>query len=144
MKKLRLRERARPASLILALAVLSTLSVLTGCTRAQAPPEADAGSAHTYSLRGVLRQIPPPGQAGVPLLIQHEAIDDYVNVSGNVAPMASMTMPFSIAEGIDLGDLAVSDKVAFELRVDWQADAAMLITSIEKLPAETVLDFGDD
>lgn len=132
--------------LTLALALLPAVVVLSGCQRREDPATegTQASTAHTYSVRGVVRQLPQAGQAGVPFLIQHEAIEDYISVSGKSAPMAAMTMPFMAADGVDLDGLAAGDKVAFELRVDWQASAAMLITSLEKLPPQTVLDLASN
>lgn len=132
--------------LTLTLALMPAVAGLSGCQRQEGPAaeETQASTAHTYSVRGVVRQLPQAGQAGVPFLIQHEAIDDYISVSGKPAPMAAMTMPFMAADGVDLDGLAAGDKVAFELRVDWQASAAMLITSIEELPPQTALDLASN
>ena len=141
MKLQRPGINAAPLSLILALAALPLLSTLQGCGRAEPPAASDTTTARSYTIRGIIRQLPAPDQAGVPLLIHHEAIADYVNASGNAAPMDAMTMPFSTDAGLDMAGLAAGDKVVFELRVDWNADAAMLITSIEKLPRDTVLEF---
>ena len=146
MRIRRLRPQGLLHGLTLTLALLPAVTVLPGCQHQEDPASeaTQAATAHTYSVRGVVRQLPQAGQAGVPFLIQPEASDDYISVSGKPAPMAAMTMPFMAADGVDLEALAVGDKIAFELRVDWQASAAMLISSIEKLPPETVLDLPGD
>jgi hypothetical protein len=54
--------------------------------------------------------------------------------------MDSMSMPFSIAEGVSLNGLAVGDKVSFRVEADAKTDSER-VTKLEKLPADTVLKF---
>lgn len=124
-------------------ALLATLTValvpLVGCGPT-ADETGDAGpTVYTYSVRGIIQSLPDPETGAGRLRIRHEAIPDLVGQSGEVEGMAAMTMPFPVAEETDLASLAVGDVVRFELRVDWQAGRPVVVTSIEKLPAETEL-----
>jgi Cu/Ag efflux protein CusF len=82
-------------------------------------------------LRGVIEKLPTADKPRT-LMIRHEATKN----------MGAMTMAFTVAEGVPLTGLAVGDKVAFreELNLTARTD---LVTKIEKLPADTTLNFGD-
>lgn len=104
----------------------------------------------TYTgIRGEITQLPDPGVPGSELKIHHEQIRDFktkdgtVNVSSRgVAGMMSMTMPFPVGEGVSLDGLSVGDKVSFDFVVNWGNDRpAWEVTRIEKLPADTVIDY---
>ena len=141
MKKQRvfsLSAHAAPALLLTAL--------LAGCGATSEPESVDtqALEARTYSVHGVIKQLPDPDQAGVPLLVRHEAIPNFLNVYGQEAPMDAMTMPFTVSQEVSLEQFAVGDPIAFELEVDWNSSPALAITAIEKLPPETVLNLADD
>jgi Cu/Ag efflux protein CusF len=97
-------------------------------------------TATILEVRGVVRQL--PRQASAPLLIEHEAIPEFIDFNGNPAPMEAMTMPFEITDQALLAGLEVGDPVAFVLEIDWERSPAIVISSIEKLPAGTVLDLG--
>ena len=100
---------------------------------------AGAAGVHSYLVRGVIRSLPDPETGAGRLLIRHEAIPELVGAGGEVEGMAAMTMPFPVADGLDLTGLAVGDVVGFELRVDWEAARAVAVTANEKLPADTEL-----
>ena len=74
--------------------------------------------------------------------IHHEAIPDFVDYRGEKAGMMAMVMPFGLADGLDLGDIAVGDKVEFTLAVDWDRKPSGYLTRIRKLPADTTLSLG--
>jgi hypothetical protein len=93
----------------------------------------------TYRVRGVLDSLPDPASGAGQLRVRHEAIPDLVGVSGEVEGMAAMTMPFPVAEEVDLAGFAVGDVVRFDLTVDWEASRPVAVTAIEKLPAGTEL-----
>jgi Cu/Ag efflux protein CusF len=130
------------STLTLAVVTLSAVAAMQGCARNEIPAAAE--SARTYTVRGTIRQLPDPEQAGVPLLIHHEAIDGFLDFYGEEGAMDSMTMPFAVAEGVTLDGFAVGDPIVFELKVDWQSAPAMALTAIDKLPAQTVLDLRDE
>src|SRR5690606_37840388 len=56
----------------------------------------------TYEVRGEVERLPDPNDAGTDFIVHHEAIDDFVNQHGEVSGMHSMSMPFILAEGVDL------------------------------------------
>lgn len=94
----------------------------------------------TYEVRGQVTRLPEPGREA--LSIRHEAIPDFVDMDGKVVSMDSMAMPFPLASGLDLADIESGDKVRFTLEVEWEDDdLPYRITEIEKLPADTALDW---
>lgn len=118
-------------------ALLFVALYLAGCAgEAPAPPP------RSYEVRGMVRQVPEAGRPGSQLLIHHEAIPGFVDAEGGSVLMKAMTMPFPVAEPGLAAGLAPGDKVLFELVVDWEASPPMAIKRVEKLPAETVLDFS--
>ena len=101
-------------------------------------------------IRGEITAIPDPSVPNSELMIRHEQIRDFktkdgtinVNAKG-IAGMASMTMPFPQGEGVSLDGLSIGDKVEFDFTVNWGGGSApaWFITRIEKLPADTKLDY---
>jgi Cu/Ag efflux protein CusF len=96
---------------------------------------------HTYDVRGVVRQLPRPAAPQPEIWIRHESISGFVDISGEVKGMDAMTMPFFPAQELSLDGIAVGDKITFKLEVDWQATPPAQLTAIEKLAAETVLEW---
>jgi Cu/Ag efflux protein CusF len=82
------------------------------------------------AMRGVIEKM-PTAEAPRKLVIRHEATKD----------MGPMTMPFVVAEGVSLTGLAWGDKIAFRHELNLTAGTE-LVTQIEKLPADTVLNLG--
>ena len=121
-------------------AVVIAIGTLGACSDTSPEPEIAevASSAQVLTVRGVVRQLPAPG--GVPFLVEHEAIPGFVDINGDPAPMDSMTMPFELADGSLLGDIAEGEKVVFDLEVDWNASPAIAVTRIERLAADTALE----
>lgn len=120
------------------LALLSTASVLAACggPRDAAPVAPDA----TYRVRGELTRVTEPERREV--WIRHEAIPDFRSETGELVGMASMTMPFPLAQGVSIDGLAVGDRVEFTFEVRWQSTREpMAVTAIDKLPAGTRLEF---
>jgi Cu/Ag efflux protein CusF len=97
-------------------------------------------TATVLQIRGVVRQL--PRRASAPLLIEHEAISEFIDFNGNRAPMEAMTMPFEITDEALLAGLEVGDPVVFLLEIDWEESPSIVISSIEKLPAGTDLDLA--
>ena len=85
-------------------------------------------------MRGVVRQIRQVGDGKTQLSILHEAIPDFVGINGDVVGMKSMTMPFTVADSVDLTDIEPGSRVQIELSVDWNRSEPGLILSIEFLP----------
>lgn len=94
-----------------------------------------------YDVRGVVRQIRQVGDGKTQLSILHEAIPDFVGINGDVVGMKSMTMPFTVADSVDLTDIEPGSRVQIELSVDWNRSEPALILSIELLPEDAALSF---
>ena len=90
-----------------------------------------------YSVRGEVVDLPAPERPQTWIAIRHEAIPDFVGITGEPDPMSAMTMRFPVAEGVDIGGLAVGDPLAFELQVDWGADDPAVVLAIEPSDADT-------
>jgi Cu/Ag efflux protein CusF len=118
--------------------------VAAGCSPAGAPATGDAGTAatesesqaagpHSYTVRGLVRQIPAEGNPGQQLLILHEPILDWVNEDGYETGMPSMTMPFPPADDVDLSDIEPGDTVEFTFRVDFENAPRLQLTAIREI-----------
>jgi hypothetical protein len=94
-----------------------------------------------YTVRGVVRQIRPAIDGKTQLSILHEAIPDFVGINGDVVGMKSMTMPFAVADHIDLGPYGPGSRVEIQLSVDWDRVEPGLIMAIEPLPDDVLLSF---
>jgi hypothetical protein len=130
--------------------VLSALALSAACgapapdTEAENPTDSTEPSGDSYTVRGLVEEVPEAGHAEARLRIRHEAIPDFKGMDGEVWPggMESMTMSFAVADGVSLEGISAGDKVEFLLVVDWAKKPTQWITRIAELPAETVLDFG--
>ena len=103
----------------------------------------DARSApgRTYTVRGLIRQLPAAGRPGSELLIHHEPIPDFVDAKGRTVGMDAMSMPFPVSDPTLLDGLAVGDRVELDLHVAWDGSPPVAIERIERLPEGTRLDF---
>lgn len=126
-------RRAGLAALALGLAALA---LIASCSR--------PSQGHDYAVRGVVRQLPAPGDPAGGFFLHHEAIAGFVGRDGQASGMDSMTMPFELAQGVSLDGLAVGDPVEIRLHVDWAADLPVAVTAIRELPAATELELGAD
>lgn len=129
------------------LLALLALSLLVSCSKKE--DGGDVGGAgdkavepdHSYKSRGIVRAV-TLDKDETTLSIHHEAFPEWVNRSGQKVPMMSMTMEFVAAPSLDLGGVAVGDKIAFALDVYYADTPRLEITSIEKLPADTELEIS--
>jgi len=103
---------------------------------------AEASRVRRYDVRGQVVRLPDPADPLSDLVIRHEAIPEFEGIDGAKVGMSSMAMPFPLGTGASLEGIGPGDKVAFTLEVDWQADPAYRITRIEKIAAETELEFA--
>ena len=133
-----MRRRIMTGS-VAGLVAAGALLVACGTDEPPAGEGPGAAGALTYQVRGIVKSLPDPETGAGRLRIRHEAIPDLVGASGEVEGMAAMTMPFPVADEVDLAGFAVGDVVRFELRVDWQADRPVAVTAMEKLPADIEL-----
>ncbi|MEZ6241461.1 MAG: copper-binding protein [Phycisphaerales bacterium] len=134
---------------------VALIVVASGCERT--PPEASPPPAttsasktptETYEVRGEVVSLPDEGKPLSELRIRHEHIPEFINFAGEnpvnaagVRGMASMTMPFPVDPGVLPEGLAAGNKILFTLAVD-RDSKSFWVSKIEKLPADTELDFG--
>lgn len=111
------------------------------CTGEPQPPT-EAPEPKTYTVRGVVRQVRELPDGRSQLSVHHEEIADFVSINGEVIGMKSMTMPFSVAESVDLTGVQAGSKISFALSVDWSRTEPALIESLEILTEEAVLELG--
>ena len=123
-----------------AMAIMLMLAA-TGCAEESARPVERVIDA-TYTVRGVVVELPSDQVRGSELRIQHEAISGLVGPDGDVIGMPAMTMSFKVADGLSLDGLAVGDGVEFDMEVWWKPTTGYQITAIKKLPAEMELESG--
>jgi hypothetical protein len=131
------RRLAATAALI---TLLGTLTLLTACKPSQGVRGART-TGRTYTIRGQVVSLPDPAQPGSGLVLQHEAVDDFVGRDGKTVGMDPMSMPFPVAQGVSLAGIAPADVVEFDLNVDWQAETPVAVTRVRKLPPGTKLVF---
>jgi Cu/Ag efflux protein CusF len=105
--------------------------------------ESSKSTVHTYTIRGLVEAVPVADKPGVGLIIHHEPIPGFVDMSGKVVGMESMTMGFLPAKSLSLAAIKPGDKVEFEFSVDWSNNRNH-ITKITVLPADTKLNFGGE
>ena len=100
-----------------------------------------AAPSASYTIRGEVVSLPEKGKPNTELMVKHQAIDDFKNKDGKVVGMSAMTMEFPPERGVDVTILAVGDKVELEFSVWWSQSPPWLATKINKLPADTKLEF---
>jgi len=115
-------------------AALALAAVLAACR--QRTPEARA-EPRRYSVRAEILRLPDARRFSE-MVVRHEAIDDFVDETGQVVGMDAMEMSFPVTAPLSARGLAVGDKVALRFTVDFQK-ASLAIEQIEKLPANTAL-----
>ncbi len=119
------------------------LFALLSSACAPEPQEAEPATEpdQVYTVRGEIAGVPQgPGELRQ-LRVRHESVPDFVDSQGEVVGMASMTMPFPVAESVDVDDLEPGDKVEMTFEVRWSGDRPLRVVEVEELPADTVLDF---
>lgn len=132
---------ARP---VLVLICLWAVLVLPGCGKGGG----SAGSAvasdsyeNVYTVRAEVIQV-PDGSPGGQFMARHETIPDYVSANGSVG-MHAMVMPFTIVDPAVLKDISVGDIVEITFGETHRPRVSQGVIAIKKLPADTVLDFGE-
>lgn len=119
----------------------AALLIVVSCG-GSAEPVGESPAPTSYDVRGVVRQVRDLGEGHTQLSIYHEAIPEFVSITGDVIGMKSMTMPFTVADHVDLVNIEAGAKIRFELVVDWSRPDPGLIESVELLAEDTNLDLG--
>lgn len=118
--------------LLLFVSAALLLVVLVGC-------DGDPGFQYTYTTRGIVINL-PGDMAYEELMVHHEAIPDYVSLSGSIG-MDSMTMPFPLKDISLLDGISIGDKIEITYGETLEPKFKSGVISITKLPAETELNF---
>lgn len=114
------------------------LVALAAC--APTPDEPSSDDARTYRVRAEIRRLPVEGRPSPELTVRHEAIDGFIDPSGAVVGMDSMTMPFPLADEDLAAGYSPGDLVEMTIEVDWEAQPAVVVTALEPLPPGTELE----
>ena len=121
-------------------ALAALLTLLAACGDDGAARKA-APAPDVYRTQGVVEKLPQPGGPDHAIYIRHAAIPEYRDETGAVVGMGTMTMPFPLARGVSIADLAPGDPVAFTFAVTWKPRSGYEITEIRELPASTIIEF---
>ncbi len=123
---------------------LAVLALALGACGGDADDTTAIGAvpAAVYQVRGEVESLPEPDRPMDWIALRHEAIPDFIGITGDPDPMPAMTMRFPVAEGVDLSSVSAGDKVAFDLEIDWAAGDPARVLAVTPLPAEAELDFG--
>jgi Cu/Ag efflux protein CusF len=93
-----------------------------------------SANARDYTVRGTIVQVMDP-RVGHEVMIEHEAIPNFIDAEGESTLMPPMTMPFTVADDVNLSGLTKGTPVEFTLQVDWQASPPIQITAMKVVPA---------
>ncbi len=95
------------------------------------PPPADEPAA-SYAVRGTIEGLPQT--TGDSVYIHHEAIPTFVDKQGVVVGMPAMTMPFGVADTVELGGFTVGQNVEFRFDVYWDRSPPTVIRALTPAP----------
>src|SRR4029078_3410894 len=89
--------------------------------------------------------LPVPGKPTTDFVIQHEAINEFLNPDGSKG-MPSMEMPMPTASDLSLKGPAIGDAIEFDFAVwykpGFKGVEGYRVTRIKPLPPDTKLNFG--
>jgi len=123
-------------------AISAVLALAVGCQGSStSAPAAGQATVRRYTVRGAIERLPDPKGPIREMMLHHEAIDDFVDTSGQVVGMDSMVMPFPVAASVSLDGLAVGDEVEVVFAIDWSR-SSFQVERLGKLPKGTPLQFG--
>lgn len=128
---------------VLTAACLSLALAATACGGSEPASEPDASEPpdQTYTLRGEVVGLPQGSEEPRQLRVRHESLPEFVGFEGEVVGMASMTMPFPLADSIELEGVEEGDKVEMTFEVRWEGSPPLRVVELEELPPETELQF---
>lgn len=96
--------------------------------------EGSAGDVQRYTVEGEVVYLPSESVPAV--TIRHQAVEDFVDMDGEVVGMEAMTMPFPVAEGVELEGIEPGDPVRFVLEVEWEGDPPYRLIEVEEIAPE--------
>lgn len=132
--------------LFVSIASIGNSTVLVGCDgKQQSTTQQKQRSEPTgvYTVRGKVTDLPDGKDPRAEFRVHHEPINDFKDDGGAIIGMASMDMPFPLADGVSLEGLAFGDVVEISFAA-WMkpGERGWELRSIKKLPADTELHFG--
>jgi|CXWL01.1.fsa_nt_gi Cu/Ag efflux protein CusF len=126
-------------SLLFAASSLVLPGLLTACKGSPAAPVVA-----THVVRGRVESLPQKGVPAAAFSVTHEAIEGWVRGNG-AKGMASMTMPFPLADGVSLEGVAVGDKIEFKIeQTPANKTKPYKVVAVKVLPSETELTIPTD
>ena len=108
--------------------LLLAASLLPACGGGTASRQKSA-NAREYTVHGTIVQVMDP-RVGHEVMIAHDAIPNFIDAEGETTLMPPMTMPFTVAEDVNLSGLTKGTPVEFTLTVDWEASPPIQITAL--------------
>jgi Cu/Ag efflux protein CusF len=134
----------RPKRIAPVMLTITLVAIAPGCRDGGGSRSGDeaATNARRYTVRGEIVRLPAPSGGARQVAIRHEPIDDFVNEAGAVVGMDSMVMQFDVAPAVALDDVRLGDEVEVRLAIAW-SPPLLRIEQLRKLPADTVLHFGE-
>jgi len=123
----------------------AVVGVAPGCKKQESSsPATPTIQKDSYTVRGLVVQLPDPASPAADFSVRHEAIPNFRQQDGNLG-MDVMDMPFPLAPGLDISTLKIGDKVELTFEVDLNLAESKFLgyraTKVVVLPPETELDF---
>ena len=122
----------------LAVLLAAGLLLIACGQEAPAPTEVEAGEAQTYRVRGKVVSV-----EGRNVNIHHEAIPQFVHITGKADGMDEMVMPFTLGPDVAPAALSPGDRISFDLHVRWKPEAEFWIDNLAPLPDDVKLNLKD-
>ncbi len=118
---------------------------VAGCSRGRMneAPATVPSDAQTYVIRGEVISVPQADKPGTQFIVKHEPIDRFRGADGQIVGMSTMGMPFTPGKGVSLKGILPGDKIELRWVLQWRPESKEYIESLQKLPAETQLRFGE-
>ena len=116
---------------------LALICLLLACDRQSAPP-ADADEVQTYRVRGKVVSVEDRT-----VNIHHEAIPQFVHITGKADGMDEMVMAFTLGEDVEADSLGPGDRISFDLHARWKPSAEFWIDNLAPLPEDAKLNLTE-
>lgn len=143
-----LGQRWRTARTSVVTGLVAAIVALSSCAKQPESDESEAANAVetvSYTVRGIIAQMPDPQNPASMFTVRHESMPHYRRQNGELG-MSSMTMPFPPAEGLSLDGWAAGDHVELSFEVDYDAQGGSILafraTALVALPDGVQLDFS--
>ena len=147
MKEIGVNSEVKEKGMKRAFRIIAMLGAIiaAGCSHGQRndQPAGAASDARMYVIRGEVISVPQAGKPGTQFIVKHEPIDNFRDASGQIVGMNTMGMPFTPGKDVSLEGIGPGDKVEMRWIIQWKPEAKEYVDSVQKLPTETQLRFGE-